>query len=339
LHTPPGDAKILRVKNALRLPALFLLFFILLCLLLTGLILLELRVSSSSENPRILQTLVAGRLLPTLREVLPASVLIALVLVLFPMYQRPGNRVFAFLLPLAAAFAVLVVGWQLLSAVKSPALPAPTPGRYLLPGRIQDAAGTVLYVESLDGAHLRGVVQFDRDSSSARLRYAPTAAVGLLGARLVVRGEDLALTAPAQPAYEPLVRHDQGLGDRLLGGFLADFRRLNQELAERYRASRGGFYFSCFALLLSFFAAGLFFRISRWPLANVLLAFLVMRGFLYLFRLLREGLAGELGKLLPSPALLEYLPEVALLIVGVILLLVDLLFYPSGLSRGEARRA
>jgi hypothetical protein len=91
--------------------------------------------------------------------------------------------------------------------------------------------------------------------------------------------------------------------------------------------------------LLSFFAAGLFFRISRWPLANVLLAFLVMRGFLYLFRLLREGLARELGKALPSPALLEYLPELVLLAVGVILLLVDLLFYPSGRSRGEARHA
>jgi hypothetical protein len=329
----------LRVKNALRLPALFLLFFILLCLLLTGLILLELRVSSAAEAPRILQTLVAGRLLPILREVLPAAVLIALVLVLFPMYRRPGNRFFAFLLPLAAAFAVLVVGWQLLSPVKAPSAPAPTAARYLLPGRIQDAAGTVLYVESLDGARLGGVVQFDRDSSSVRLRYAPTAAVELAGARLVVRGEGLALTAAARPAYEPMLRHDQGRGDRLLAGFLADFQRLNRELAERYRASRGGFYFSCFALLLSFFAAGLFFRISRWPLANVLLAFLVMRGFLYLFRLLREGLAKELGKLLASPVLLEYLPEIILLAVGVILLLVDLLFYPSGRSRGEARRA
>jgi hypothetical protein len=329
----------LGVKNALRLPALFLLFFILLCLLLTGLALLELRVSCSAENPRILQTLVAGSLLPTLREVLPAAVLIALVLVLFPMYRRPGNRFFSFLLPLAAAFAVLVVGWPLLSAMKAPPTPAPTPGRYLLPERIQDAAGSVLYVESLDGARLRGVVQFDRDSPSVRLRYAPTADVELPGPRLEVRGEGLTLTAPARPAYVPLLRHDQGLGDRLLDGFLDDFQRLNRELAARYRASRGGFYFSCFALLLSFFAAGLFFRISRWPLANVLLAFLVMRGFLYLFRLLREGIARELGKLLANPALLEYLPEVVLLVVGVILLLVDLLFYPSGRSRREARRA
>jgi hypothetical protein len=328
-----------RVKNALRLPALFLLFFILLCILFTGLALLEIRVSCSAENPRILKTLVVGRLLPTLRDVLPAGVLVALVLVLFPMYRRPGNRFFSFLLPLGVAFAVLVVGWQVLSGLAPPRPPAPTPARYLLPGRIQETAGSVLFVETLESERLSGVVQFDRTSSSARLRYAPTAAVELLGPQLVVRGEGLALAASARPAYETLLREDRALGDLLLGGFLADFAVLNRELGERYEASRAGFYFSCFALLLSFFAAGLFFRISRWPLANVLLALLIMRGFLALFRLLREGIARELGKLVANPTLLAYLPEVALLVVGLILLLLDLLFFPFDRWQREAHGA
>jgi hypothetical protein len=329
----------LRVKNALRLPALFLLFFILLTILFTGLALLELRVSASAENPRILQALLAGRLLPTLRGVLPAAVLAALILVLFPMHRRPGNRFLSFLLPLAAAFAVLAVGWPLLGGLAPPSPPAPTPARFLLPGRIQDAAGSVLYVETLEGERLRGVVRFDRASPSARLRYAPTAAVELLGGQFAVRGEGLALAGPAHPAYEPMLRGGRGLGDRLLEGYLADFGRLNRELDERYRVSRPGFYFSCLALLVCFFAAGLFFRLSRWPLANVLLGLLIMRGFLALFRLLRDGLAGPLSKLLPNPTLLAYLPEVALLVVGLILLLVDLLFFPFDRWQREARGA
>ena len=328
----------LGVKNALRLPALFLLFFILICLLLAGLALLELRVACSAENPRILRALVSASLLPTLREVLPAAVLSALVLVLFPMYRRPGNRFFSFLLPLASAFVVLAAGWQLLGAVKPPALPSPTPERYLLSGRIQEAAGSVLYVESLDGARLRAVVQFDRGSSS-RLRYTSEAAVRLSAARLSIRGEGLQASGPAEPAYRPLLRTGRLVGDRLLDGYLADFQFLNRELASRQNSSRTGFYFSCFALLLAFFAAGLFFRISRWPLANVLLAFLVMRGYLAALRLLREKLTGELGKLLANPGLVEYLPEAALLTAGLILLLVDLLFFGAGGSAREASRA
>ncbi len=329
----------LRVKNALRLPALFLLFFILLSVLFTGLALLELRVGASAENPRILRVLLAGRVLPTLREVVPAAVLAALILVLFPMHRRPGNRFLSFLLPLAAAFVVLAFGWPLLGGLAQPRPPAPTPARYLLPGRIQEAAGSVLYLETLEGERLRGVVRFDRHSPTARLRYVPTAAVELVGGELAIAGDGLALVAPARPAYQPLLRGSRSLGDQLLEGYLSDFARLNRELSERYRLSRPGFYFSCLALLFSFFAAGMFFRLSRWPLANVLLGLLIMRGFLALFRLLREGLAGQLAKLLPNPALLAYLPEVALLAVGVILLLVDLLFFPFDRWQREARGA
>jgi hypothetical protein len=83
----------------------------------------------------------------------------------------------------------------------------------------------------------------------------------------------------------------------------------------------------------------MFFRLSRWPLANVLLGLLIMRGFLALFRLLRDELAGQMAKLLPNPALLDYLPEVALLVVGLILLLVDLLFFPFDRWQREARGA
>jgi hypothetical protein len=59
-----------------------------------------------------------------------------------------------------------------------------------------------------------------------------------------------------------------------------------------------------------------------------------MRGYLFLFRWLREGVAGELAKLAGAPRLVGYLPEAALLALGAILLLVDLLFLPFD-RRGE----
>jgi hypothetical protein len=72
----------------------------------------------------------------------------------------------------------------------------------------------------------------------------------------------------------------------------------------------------------------MFLRLSRWHLLNLTLTLLALRGFLALFRLVGARVVLELGKALENPQALQYLPEVALLLLGGILVLLDLLFVP-----------
>jgi len=53
-----------------------------------------------------------------------------------------------------------------------------------------------------------------------------------------------------------------------------------------------------------------------------------MRGLLALFRFMSEGVVFELEKVLRNPQAVQFLPELALLVVGGLLLLLDLLFVP-----------
>ncbi len=328
------------MKNALRLPALFLLFCILLGVLLVGYSLLELRVGHSGEPAQAARALVVSRLIPVLQERFPAAVLFALVLTLFPLYRRPGSRLLSYLLPMGVAFAVLAFGGQALRRLPpAPRAPPPTAAGYFLPRRFQEFGGGALYLDGVEGSRLQGVVAQDPPDAGPRLAYLGSSEVLLTGQpggqKLGVRGGGRSLSAPAHPAYAVLLAEADDPVRRLMSGFASDLRRLALELDARYRASPSSYYFTCLALVFSFFTAGMFFRISRWPLGNVLLAFLVLRGYLFLFVWLRGEVAGELTRLAGMQRLASSLPEAMLLVLGAVLLLVDLLFLPFERPRGE----
>ena len=108
---------------------------------------------------------------------------------------------------------------------------------------------------------------------------------------------------------------------------------LNAELRRVFGRSLPAFYFTVLCVVLAFYASGLFLRLTRWHLLNLALALLAMRGLLAVFRFIREGVVFELDKVLDNPQTLQLLPEAALLVVGGLLLLLDLLFVPF--HRGE----
>jgi hypothetical protein len=334
-----ADGRVLNVKNALRLPAFFLLFCILLGAALVGYALLELRVGHSGEPVGAARALVLSRLAPTLLERFPAAVLFALVLTLFPLYRRPGGRFLSYLLPVTAAFVVLAFGGQALRRLPpAPRPPAPSAAGYFIPNCFQDFGGEALYLEGVEGSRLQGVVAEGPPDGGPRLAYLGGGEVLLTGPagrqQLGVRGGGKSLSAPARPAYAVLLAEADDPVQRLLAGFASDLRRLSQELDARYRASESAYYLTCLALVFSFFTAGMFFRLSRWPLGNVLLAFLVLRGYLLLFVWLRGEVAGELARQAGMQRLVGSLPEAVLLTLGAVLLLVDLLFLSWG-PRGE----
>ena len=116
---------------------------------------------------------------------------------------------------------------------------------------------------------------------------------------------------------------------------LEDISILNAELRRTFRDSRGVFLLTSFALVFAFYAAGPFFRVSRWPLLNVAIALLVIRGYVYLFRLLGRDLANQLGEAFGDATALGYLPALVLLILGILFFFVEVLFIRRDRRRGE----
>jgi hypothetical protein len=324
------------MRDLLRLPALLVFFLVLLLLLLPGIDLLSTWGTGLSAGREEALSVTGARLLPALRESLPVAVLLALVLLLFRISLKPGNRFLSFVLPLAVAFVVLAFGYQVLEGLqqrvdlrRAESLDR-SPGRFLVAERFNEAGGKILYLSKLEGGTLRGVVLYDPEARSPRLRFSPRGSVDVIdgGVRVSLEGTTWELASEA--VYAPLFGNDP-----LVQPLLEDISLLNLELDRLFRESRSGFFLLSFALVFAFYSAGLFFRISRWPLLNVAVALFVLRGYLYLARLLGHDMVVELGKVFRNPAILSYLPALVLLILGAVFFLIDVLFVPGERWRRE----
>jgi len=326
------------MRDLLRLPALLLFFVVLLLLLLTGIDLLATWGTGLSAGREEALFLAGARFLPALRDSLPVSVLLALVLLLFRTTLRPGSRLLSFVVPLAVSFVVLAFGYQGLDGLQSRlesqrvemAAAGYSPERYLAEQRFNEAGEQVLYVSELEEGALRGIVFYDPKARPPKLRYFPRGVVEVMesGVRVGFGGTTRELAVEA--VYAPLFEHDP-----LVRPLLEDISFLNGELARLFRESRPAFFLISFALVFAFYAAGVFFRVSRWPLLNVAIAFLVLRGYLYLVRLVGGDMVEQLGKVFGNPTTLSYLPALILLILGVLFMFVEMLFVPRDRRRRE----
>lgn len=325
------------MRDLLRLPALLLFFFVLLLLLLTGIDLMSVWGAGLSAGREEALRLAGVRVLPALRDALPAAVLLSLVLILFRITLKPGSRFLQLVGPLVVAFVLLAFGYRGLAGLEDRlgverasraegverAGPGEDAGRYLVPERFNEVGGKVLYPSELDQGSLGAVVLYDPQARPPRLQHASRGHVQVLDGGLRVHLDSATRELAARGAYEPLFDQDPRVRP-----LLEDVRLLNGILETLYRESRSGFPLLCFALVFAFYAAGLFFRVSRWPLLNVVIAGFVFRGYLYLTRLLGHDLVIELGKVFGNPGVLRHLPALVLLVLGVLFLLIEALFVP-----------
>jgi hypothetical protein len=320
------------MKDLLRLPALLVFFFVLLLLLLTGVDVLSTWGTGLSAGREQALALAGARLLPALRAALPVSVLAALALLLFRITLKPGNRFLSIVVPLAISFLLLVLGFRLLDGLErregaraaAAAEGAFTPERFLAPGYLnEEAGGKILYPTGIQGPALEGIVAYDPEGRPPRLRYAAAGVVEVTRGGVRVRFSGATQELDTQAVYAPVFQTDPALRP-----LLEDVHVLNGEIARLYAQTPSAFVLFCFALVFAFFAAGLFVRVSRWPLLNVVLGLVVLRGYLYLVRLLAGDMAGKLQEVFGNPGILGVLPALVLLVLGALFLLVEVLFVP-----------
>ncbi len=316
------------MKDILRLPVLFLFFFVLLFLFFFGLSLLAQWGSVYSEGREIALQVVEARMLQSLLNVLPVAVLVSLVFLLARIATKPGSRFLSLIIPLGGAFVLLAFGYQILAGLGplegvQPSVIDPTPRRYLAPGVFNATESKVLYFEDLEERRLSSVVVAERGSSDQKLLYFPQGQVAVGEESVILRMAGYTLEMDPEPVYAGMFAEDP-----ILWRFFTDLDFLNRELRRMFQLSLPSFYFAVLALVISFYAIGMFFRLTRWHLLNAALTLLALRGFLALFRFMKEGVVFELDKVLRNPQALQFLPELALLTLGGLLLLLDILFVP-----------
>jgi hypothetical protein len=331
------------VKDIIRLPIFFLFVFILLFILFFGLsVLAYWGIVHSEGREAALQAVVTG--LPELLvRVLPAAVFAALFILMAHIAAKPGSRFLSLLIPLAGAFVLLAVGYQILqqlepadrqtAGVSRPGVVEPSPRRFLVPDVFNSAESKVIYIEQIGERTVSPVVLVEGGDADRKLLYFPQSFV-LVGEdsvvlRMGIAGMDrYTLEMDPQPVYGAMFDEGPAL-ERLFSN--VDF--LNRELLRMFRSSLPEFYFAVLALVIAFYGSGMFLRLSRWHLLNIILALLVLRGLLALFCFLGEGVVFDPGKDMSNPQALKFLPEVVLFVVGGLLVLIDLLFVPF--KRGE----
>ena len=117
--------------------------------------------------------------------------------------------------------------------------------------------------------------------------------------------------------------------DRLTGLFLRDISTLTTDFERLLAGSPLEFFAACFALIFLCTASLAFLRLTRWPLANIMLLVIAVRGYFSLYHLLAVSLAPQIAKLVSDRLLAHMFPAFALAALGVVLLLVDIIFIPA----------
>jgi hypothetical protein len=286
-----------------------------------------------SEGREAALQVVEAHIPQLLVQMLPAAVLVALVVLLARIAAKPGSRFLSLLIPLAGAFVLLAFGYQILQrlgpadgagpGVSRPGVVEPSPRRFLLPEVFNTTESKVIYVEQIDERTVSPVVLAEGGSADQKLLYFPQGRISVGEDSIVVRMAGYTLEIDPDPVFGSMFA-----ADPVLRRFFSDLDFLNRELQRVFRHSLPAFYFAVLALVVAFYGSGMFLRLTRWHLLNVTLALLAIRGLLALFRFMSEGVVFELEKVLRNPQAVQFLPELALLVVGGLLLLLDLLFVP-----------
>ena len=331
------------MKDIIRLPIFFLFVFILLFILFFGLSVLVYWGTVHSEGREAALQAVEAGIPGLLIQVLPAAVFATLFILMAHIAAKPGSRFLSLLIPLAGAFVLLAVGYQVLqqlepadrqtAGVSRAGAVEPSSRRYLVPEIFNTAESKVIYIEQIGERTVSPVVLVEGGSADRKLLYFPQGFV-LVGddsvvLRMGMAGKDRhTLETDPQPVYGAMFDERP-----VLKRLFSDVDFLNRELLRVFRSSLPEFYFAVLALVVAVYGSGMFLRLSRWHLLNFTLALLALRGLLALFCLLGEGVVFDLGKDMSNPQALKFLPEVVLFVVGGLLVLIDLLFVPF--KRGQ----
>ena len=323
-----------KVKEPLKAPFIFL--FILLC---TTVILAALNVMYSwgmfdSSSGTFSIAYAVQRLPRSLFDMLIPSVVLSIVLLGFRLARRPFSRVLGLFIVLGVSYLALVNGMIGLRAFSArvPAA-AESPRQYLQPFTFIRLGGNEIAVQSLSGRDVRGILRYNAEAAGRKLALFPAGVAA-------TRGDTLILTTSSRPPVTFTGTPERSwssvfAADRFTGFFLRDVATLSTDFQRLMNTSLAEFFAACFALLFLCTASLVLLRITRWPLANIMLLIIVFRGYFSLYHLLAVQMAPRIAAIVSDRLATRMFPMAVMAGIGVVLLLVDIIFIPANRWKSE----
>jgi hypothetical protein len=314
------------VKEPLLLPVFLLFSFLCALVLFAALDMFGAWGSGAGGAPFTLATAIAAFPASAQRSLVPA-VLVALVLSGLRMARKSFSRLLGIVICLAAGYILLVNGMILLGRLDRQSGEVRAAAPYFPARSFVRVGGALLSADTVTGDALGGVLAFDGGRAAERLSVYPAGRLSAGGGTLTVRLAGAAartLTRPLEPPLGNLFRPDRftELALRDIAVVTADLR----DLASRALAE---FFVSCFSVLFLWVAMLSVLRFTRWPLLNLLLLGIAIRGSLSLYHLLSVTLRSQITSAVSDPTVARLAPSAVLALIGLAFLLIDILFVPA----------
>lgn len=324
------------MKEPLKVPFIFL--FILICTTFVCAVLDILSAWGLYESTvRNFTLAYAVQKLPrSVYDVLVPSVVLSIVLLGFRLARRPFSRFIALLIVLGVGYVVLVNGMIWIRPLAAAtARVRVSPRQYFPPATFIRLGERMINVRSLSDTRARGILLFDPAHSPGRFQVAGEGTATLTGGSLTLT------TSGPRPVTingtPDLAWTSVFAADRFTAVFLRDIRTMTSDFQKLLETSRAEFFAASFALLFLCTASLMLLRVTRWPLVNVMLLGIAVRGWFSLYQLLAVSFAPQLGQAISDSFLVRMFPSAAFAALAVIFLLVDILFVPGDrLSRERA---
>jgi len=324
---PPGVLRCGAVKEPVKLPFVFL--FILICVsaVLSALSVFSLWGSVDAAQPFTFSYFLL-RLPRAAFDTLVPSVVLSIVLLGLRMARHRFSRFLGFAIVLAVGYIVMVNGMIWLSSVaaREKAVRSARP-QYLRPLTFLRIGDAEVAPAAVTGGRLAGVLLYEPGRADTRLSVFPGGTAEPAGSGLAV---SLSGSGTRRIEGDPEV---PGAGvfapDRFTGLFLRDIATLTTDFERLMREALPQFFAASFALVFLSAASLMLLRLTRWPLANVVLLACAMRGYFSLYHLLATRVTQSMAAVVTDPLLVILFPSAAFLALGLILLLIDILFIPA----------
>jgi hypothetical protein len=317
------------VKEPLKLPFFFL--FILLCVTFACAALQVLAGWGLADGAAraFSASLFIQRLPRAVVDVIIPSVVLTLVLVGFRMARHPFSRFLGLLIVLAMGYVTLVNGMLWFRRLAgATVVPAAATRQYLVPGTFTQVGSLLVAVNAVADPGVTGILRVDpAGRAGTRLAvYGSGVAAARAGSLSITTAGRPAVTisGSAEPAWTSLFAPD-----RFSAAFLRDIGTVTGDYERLLSRSLPEFFAASFALVFLCSASLVLLRLTRWPLANVMLMVIAVRGWFSLYHLLAVNLAPRIGALITDALAARLAAPAAFMVIGVILLLIDVLFVPA----------
>ncbi len=269
----------------------------------------------------------AQRFPRSLYDVMVPSVVLSIVLLGLRLARRKISRFVALFIVLGVGYVVLVNGMLWIRPLAGLPRSAETPRQYLAPSTFVRIGDREVAVRSLSGGQARTVLIYDPAGKPGRFSVAPVAEASVRGGTLTLTTESpKPMTISGSP---DLTWTSVFAADRFTELFLRDIRTMVSDFQELLASSRGEFFAASFALVFLCTASFMFLRLTRWPLINVMVLGIAVRGWFSLYHLLAVSIAPQVARAVTDSFVARMVPSAAFIAIGVLFLLVDILFLPA----------